>query len=43
MTAIVSLVRPAFIGRVLRATGWPPAVVGAVLLVLLAAAVLARP
>jgi hypothetical protein len=41
MTAIVSLFRPDFIRRVFRVTAWPPPVVGVVLLLLLATAILA--
>lgn len=41
MTAFVSLFRPDFIRRVFRATAWPPALVGVVLLLLLATAILA--
>lgn len=41
LTAIVSLFRPDFIRRVFRATAWPPPLVGVVLLLLLATAILA--
>lgn len=34
MAALMSLFRPTFIGRVFRATGWPPVVVGIALMLL---------